>query len=99
MNFWPYLSIIEFIPFALAGAWYHWLEKTRIHHSSKATLLEYITLEKEATYAAAKWMFGSLFALSMAHTGQWGIEVSEVIASIGIGYGFDNALNKAHDES
>jgi hypothetical protein len=98
LQLWPYLSFIELMPLALIGMVYHWYEKKHLHLTTTASLMDYLLLERAATYRALKWMAASITLIVLAHQGTWVLQVSEVAAALAAGYGFDNALNKAPDE-
>jgi hypothetical protein len=94
-----YLIVIEFIFLGLIGAYFHYLEKRFFHLTTKTTLVEYLMQEREATYKAIGAVIAGCYGLALTHNGGYFIEVSEFVSCVLIGYGFDNALNKAHDSN
>lgn len=86
-----------YVVLGLFAACYHWFEKRYIHKTTECNLVQYIVLHPSSSYKAGSAIFASEVALSMTHTGGF-LSLVELTAILGLGYGFDNALNKAIDE-
>ena len=86
-----------YVTLGLLAAVYHWFEKRYIHKSTCCNLVDYIVKHPSSSYKAGSAIIASEVALSMTHTGGM-LSLAELIAILGLGYGFDNALNKAIDQ-
>ena len=90
-----YLIMGEFLGLAFAGALYHFFEKRFLHLTTECSLRDYLVKEPASTQKALLAIVTACFAFTMAHSGGWMLSFSEVAGVLAIGYGFDNALNKA----
>jgi hypothetical protein len=85
---------VIYLTIGIVAGCFHFLKKKYVDNTTQATLFDYMSQERQATYNYLSAVVMAEIALSVAHTGIT-LTLTDFVAAFGAGYMSDSGLNKS----